>query len=89
MPINMTHHIHDIHEEVYSELDAARLALLRKAAEVAASKAQVTAGRIASYVTARRLRVERGEANAIELMAIQREMADLEWRLSALAEGVA
>lgn len=85
MPINMTHHTN----EIDSELDAARLALLRKTAEAATSKAQVTAGRIAAYVTARRLRVERGEAGAVELLAIQREMADLEWRLAALAEGVA
>lgn len=85
MPTNMTHHIDDID----SELDAARLALLRQAATAATSEAQVTAGRIAAYVTARRLRVERGEAGAVELLAIQREMADLDWRLSALAEGVA
>lgn len=89
MLINMTHRTNDIHEEVYSELDAARLALLRTAAEAAASAAQVTAGRLASYVTARRLRIERGEAGTVELLAIQREMVDLNWRLAALAEGVA
>jgi hypothetical protein len=85
MPINVTHRI----DEIETELDMARLALLRKSAEAATSAAQVTAGRIAAYVTARRLRVERGETGAVELLAIQREMADLDWRLSALAEGVA
>jgi hypothetical protein len=84
MPINMTHRT----DEINSELDAARLALLRRAAVDAASAAQVTAGRIAAYVTGQRLRVERGEADSVELLAIQREMADLNWRLLALAEGV-
>lgn len=83
MPMNMTHHT-----DIVTELDAARLALLRRAAAEAASAAQVTAGRLAAYVTSQRLRVERGEAGAVELMAIQREMADLNWRLAALAEGV-
>lgn len=84
MPVNMTTRT----DEIVTELDAARLALLRRAAGEAASAAQVTAGRIAAYVTAQRLRVERGQAGAVELLAIQREMADLNWRLAALAEGV-
>lgn len=84
MPTNMTIHADDI----VSELDVARLALLRRAATEAASAAQVTAGRLAAYVTSQRLRVERGEAGAVELLAIQREMTDLNWRLAALAEGV-
>ena len=84
MPTNMTIHADDI----VTELDAARLALLRRAAAEATSAAQVTAGRLATYVTAQRLRVERGEAGAVELLAIQREMTDLNWRLAALAEGV-
>lgn len=84
MTTNMTHHTDDI----VTELDAARLALLRRAAAEAASAAQVTAGRIAAYVTSQRLRVERGEAGAVELLAIQRAMIDLNWRLAALAEGV-
>lgn len=48
----------------------------------------MTAGRLAAYVTGQRLRVERGEAGAVELLAIQRAMTDLDWRLAALAEGV-
>ncbi len=36
----------------------------------------------------RRGAVGAAEAGAVELMAIQREMADLNWRLAALAEGV-
>jgi hypothetical protein len=81
--------IDDINDELDSELDVARLALLRKSAAAAASAAQVTAGRIAAHVTAQRLRVERGEAGAVELVDIQRSMVDLNWRLAALAEGVA
>lgn len=85
MPANMTTHTDDI----VTELDVAGLTLLRQAAEAAASAAQVTAGRIAAYVTAQRLRVERGEVGAVELLAIQRAMIDLNWRLAALVEGVA
>jgi hypothetical protein len=88
MPINVTHRIDEVSDEINSELDMARLALLRQSAEAAASAAQVTAGRIAAHVTAQRLRVERGEAGAVELVDIQRNMVDLNWRLAALAEGV-
>jgi len=68
--------------------DAAQLEQLTQAATSYASAAQQRAGQLAAYATGLLIRIQRGEADAIELRAIRDQMRDLWNCLEALAVGL-